>query len=98
MTMGIVTEVAKGNRVHFEFKLGEDVFRGQEIPLYNRPVPSAGDTITIYYDSERPTVNGITDFHQRSVDALGPVPFAFLASGVVICVILYRRHSVHRKG
>jgi len=96
--MGIVREVAKGNRVHFEFKLGEDVFRGQEIPLYNRPVPSAGDKITIYYDSEIPTVNGITDFQQRSFDALGPVPFALLASGVVIFVILYRRHSVKPKG
>ena len=95
ITSGLVTEVAQGNRVHYEFAVANHTFRNYEIPLYDRRVPSPGEIVTIYYDPETPTVNGITDFHTRSLDALGPVPFIFLLSGAAIAGIVYwkRRNS-----
>ena len=88
-----MTEVGRGNRVHYEFKLAGRVYKGEEIPLYKRPVPLPEAKVTIYYDSELPTVNAITDFHLRSIDALGPVPLTLLASTGVMFAILILRHS-----
>lgn len=89
----LVTEVAKGNRVHYEFAIAQKVYRNSEIPLYDRPVPSAGETVKVYYDSEMPAVNAITDFHEKSIDALGPVPLALFLSSVAIFAILRRIRS-----
>jgi len=73
-TFGEVTEVAQGNRVHYSFAIGDHAYESWEIPLYNRRVPLPGERVLVYYDSETPMVNGITDLHQRSLDALGPAP------------------------
>jgi hypothetical protein len=92
-TSGLVTEVARGKRVHYKFAIAQHVYRNWEIPLYDRPVPSAGETVKVYYDSEMPAVNAITDFHEKSVDALGPVPLALFLSSVAIFAILLRIRS-----
>ncbi|SRR6266700_1781598 len=94
VTSGHVTELAQGNRVHYEFTVAEHVYRNWEIPLNDRRVPSAGETVSVYYDSKMPTVNGITDLSTRSLDAFGPAPFLLLASGGVIVFILWRRRDV----
>src|SRR5262245_23520989 len=44
-TSGLVTEVAEGNRVHYEFAVANHTFKNYEIPLYDRRVPSAGETV-----------------------------------------------------
>jgi hypothetical protein len=92
-TSGLVTEVARGSRVHYEFAIAQHVYRNWEIPLYDRPVPSAGETVKVYYDSEMQAVNAITDFHEKSVDALGPVPLTLFLSSVGIFAILRRIRS-----
>ncbi|HLK53739.1 MAG TPA: hypothetical protein VKU42_09790 [Candidatus Angelobacter sp.] len=93
VTTGLVTAVERGNRVSYQFTYANHVYTAIETPLYNRRVPLPGEKIPIYYDSEMPTVSGITDLHQRSIDALGPVPFTVMLSGIAIFVILRRIHA-----
>ncbi len=85
---GVITAVEQGNRCYYRFRLGQEEFTGWEIPLYNRPVPARGDKVSIYYDPAHPSVNAMTDFKVKSLDALGPVPLTLLASGVAIFVVL----------
>lgn len=81
--LGVITAVERGNRCNYTFRLGQEVYRATEIPLYNRRVPVSGEQVTVYYDPMNPSVNAITDFRQKSLDALGPVPLLLLGSGVV---------------
>jgi hypothetical protein len=86
-TSGVVTSVGQGNRVHYQFAIGQQVYRNEEIPLDNRRVPKVGEAVTVYYDNHKPGINSITEFHTKSWDAFGPVPVLLLATGGLVFAI-----------
>ena len=82
--LGVVTAVERGNRCQYTFRIGQEVYRASEVPLYDRHVSTSGEQVTVYYDPMNPRVNAITDFRQKSLDALGAVPLLLLGSGGVM--------------
>lgn len=95
MASGTITahDSRKRPRYEYTFSVEGRAFRGWQIPEGSQKW-TVGQPVIVYYDSRDPTKNALRDFSERSLDALGPLPFLFAATtGVLLLIFLLRRSA-----
>ena len=88
---GTVTahEPANHNRYRYEFKVDGKSYTGWENPKGSEL--AIGKQVIVFYDPQNPSRNALTDFHDMSTSALGPVPMLLFGIGAVAAFVFYRR-------
>jgi hypothetical protein len=88
---GIVTayEPANHNQYGYKFEVDGKSYTGLESPKGSEL--AIGKRVIVFYDPQNPSRNALTDFHDMSISALGPVPMLLFGIGMVTVLIFYKR-------
>jgi hypothetical protein len=88
---GIVTayEPSNHNQYGYKFEVDGKSYTGWESP--KRRELAIGRQVIVFYDPQNPSRNALTDFHDVSTSALGPVPMLLFGIGTVVAFIFYKR-------
>jgi hypothetical protein len=90
-TSGSVTayEPANHNQYDYKFEVDGKSYTGRESS--KRGELALGKQVIVFYDPQNPSRNALTDFHDLSISALGPVPMLLFGIGAVAALIFYKR-------
>jgi hypothetical protein len=93
VTRGTITthEPSNHNRYGYVFSVGGKSYTGWESPRRNEFEISK--EVRVYFDPNDPAKNALTEFNDRSIQSLGPVPLLMIGIGGVALVILLRRRK-----
>lgn len=93
-TLGVITahEPGNHNRFGYVFSVNGKSFAGWESP--GKDGLEIGRSVLVYYDPVNPNKNALTEFGDRSMNSLGPVPMMLFGIGVVIWYITARRRKI----
>ena len=92
-TSGVITahEAANHNQFRYEFQVEGKRYTGLEAPRVREL--GLGKQVTVFYDPINPNKNALTDFHELSLESIGPIPVILLGIGGVAAFIFYARRS-----
>ena len=90
-TSGTVTthEPANHNQYVYKFEVSGTSYTGRQSPKGDEL--SLGKQVVVFYDPQNPSKNALSDFHDVSTSALGPVPMLCFGIGALTVFIFYRR-------
>jgi hypothetical protein len=93
-TQGVITahEPENHNRFGYLFTVNGKSFTGWESP--GKDGLEIGRAILVYYDPVNPNKNALTEFGDRGLNSLGPVPILLFGIGAVAWYITARRRKI----
>jgi hypothetical protein len=93
-TQGVITahETENHNRFGYAFTVNGKSFTGWESP--GKEGLDIGQPVLVYYDPLNPSKNALTEFGDRGLNSLGPVPMMLFGIGAVTWYITARRRKI----
>jgi hypothetical protein len=93
-TQGVITahEPENHNRFGYVFSVNGKSFTGWESP--GKDGLEIGRSVLVYYDPVNPNRNALTEFGDRGLNSLGPVPMMLFGIGAVAWYITARRRKI----
>ena len=90
-TSGVITahEPSNHNQYVYKFEVGGRPYTGRQSPKSDEL--SVGKEVVVFYDPQNPSRNALSDFHDVSTYASGPVPMLCLGIGAVAILIFHQR-------
>ncbi len=97
VSQGVITayEPSNHNECRYLFSVGGRQYSGMR-PAGTTSV-FVGERVTVYYDSQDPTVNAIEDFSEMSRRDRNFVYIVLFVIGAVVAVILYSKAVVRKQ-
>jgi Protein of unknown function (DUF3592) len=92
-TQGVITahEPANHNRFGYAFSVDGKRFTGWESP--GKDELEIGRSVLVYYDPINPSRNALTEFREKGVNSLGPVPLILFGIGAVTWYLKTQRRK-----
>jgi uncharacterized protein DUF3592 len=81
-------EPANHNQYAYKFEVDGKSYTGRVSPRGSEL--SIGKQMIVFYDPQNPSRNALTDFHDVSISALGPVPILLFGIGTIAGLIFYK--------